>query len=292
MGEKKISINVQGLSRRDIEQQKCFAADEGQVFVFTDLRSAEPTILANYSKDPNYLAATLHMIGKRPYYNKDGLLMISCPYIMIASVFPKWAKEIRDVFESTDYPGGVSGFDYWVIDDDHVKKKVKKRNNAKSLALAIVYGMGAKHMVEKANKEKFELAMSEAKEFKNLFWKTFKQAKILGDKLASMYTAVGHLENEFGYVVYPSADYKCLNAIIQSTVSGLIDWFSMMFFARCKEAAFVTVIHDELLFSIPTERESDIKKLFYKVQDELNSQLGWEAPVSFGWTTSNTWAIK
>lgn len=290
---KKISINIQGLSRRDAEQQRCFVADEGRIFVFNDLNSAEPTVLAHYSQDPNYLNATLHMVGKKPYYASNGTLMINDPYLMVASRFPLWKEFIADVFNSKDYPEGVSGFDCWTVDKKKVLEKIGSiRDSAKMWGLALVYGMGVKRMVLAAQMEKKDLSLEDAKAFKKVFWATFPLAKRLGEKLIVQYNSLGYILNDFGYALYPEAEYKCMNALIQSTVSGIMDFFNYLFFTKCQEAEFVTIIHDENCMQIPIAKEEEIKRIFYECQDEMNRQLGWSVPVTFGWKTSRTFEIK
>ena len=290
---KKVSINIQGLSRRDAEQQRCFVADDNKIFVFNDLDSAEPTVLAHYSQDPNYLNATLRMKGKAPYYTSNGMLMISDPYLMVASRFPTWEAEVAKAFNSREYPDGISGFDCWVVNKKLVIDKLGSiRDSAKMWGLALVYGMGVNRMVLAAQMEKKNLSSAEAKAFKKLFWETFAMAKKLSDKLIVQYNSLGHIVNDFGYALYPTADYKCMNALVQSTVSGIMDFFNDIFFTRCQEAEFVTLIHDETCMQIPSDKEGEIKKIFYECQDEMNRRLGWSVPVTFGWKTSKTFEIK
>jgi len=287
------SINCQGLSRRDRIQQECFEADNNKVFIYADLAAGEPTVLAHYSQDPNYLNATLRMIGKRPYYDKTGVLILSDPYIMVASKFAKWKVAIREAFEATDYEGGKSGFDMWVENEDVVKARVKKiRNYAKTLGLALVYGMGAKRMVLQAQMNRFDLTLKEAKEFKDLFWSIFPYAKKLGDKLAVQFASKGVIINDFGYALYPEADYKCMNAVIQSSVSGIMDLFGMIFFEKTKKARFITYIHDEIVFEVVKEDLDQVKAIFYDSVQQLNKMLGWSVPIRFGWAESETFYIE
>jgi DNA polymerase I-like protein with 3'-5' exonuclease and polymerase domains len=288
---RKPTINPQGLSRRDSSQQKCFVADEGQIFVFSDLAAAEPTITAYYSKDPNYLACTLHMVGKRPYYNSKGMLVIDDIYLCVASRFVKWKDEIRKAFEG--YYDGVQGYDQWLINPESISKGVLKkiRGYAKVIALALAYGLGSKKMVLIAQQNGFELTMTEAKSFRDLYWSTFPLVDKLGKKLITQYNSLGHIMNDFGYCLYPTSDHKVLNALIQSTVSGVMDLFNLIFFTKCQEALYVVNIHDEIIFSIPEDRVAEIKKVFDECVVELNERLGWDVPIRFGWETSKTWDI-
>jgi len=79
--------------------------------------------------------------------------------------------------------------------------------------------------------------------------------------------------------------------LIQSTVSGVMDLFNLIFFTKCQEALYVVNIHDEIIFSIPEDRVVEIKKVFDECVVELNERLGWDVPIRFGWETSKTWDI-
>jgi DNA polymerase I-like protein with 3'-5' exonuclease and polymerase domains len=248
--------------------------------------------MAHYSQDPNYLNATLYMKGKRPHYDRNGLLVIADPYLMASSRFPKWAPEIRDAFETTY--DGVSGFDIWVQNKSLITDGVLKdlRPKTKTIGLAIIYGLGPKNMVLHAAKNGFEMSYKDTKAYFKLFWDTFRLAKVLGEKLEIQYNSKGYILNDFGYALYPDAGYKCLNALVQSTVSGLVDYVNYKFFTRCQEAEFVTVIHDEVVFQVPENKTQEIKKIFYQTLDEVNAELGWTVKVSFGWKESKTFFVK
>jgi hypothetical protein len=266
-------------------------ADEGEVIIASDLISAEPSVTANYSKDPNYLDATLNMIGKRPFYNKDGLLKIDDIYLMVASRFPSWAIEVRQAFEA--YYDGVQGYDLWLTNPEYLQKKVLKnvRSKSKTLSLSLAYGVGVNRMTLVAQQNQFDLSMAEAKAFKKLYWATFPLVKSLSNKLASDYKLTGVLQNDFGYCLYPSSDYKVLNSLIQSSVSGIIDLFNVLFFTRCPEAIYYLIIHDEVIFSVKEENVEKVRSFYYKCVDELNQLLGWSVPIRFGWESSKTFYI-
>lgn len=276
----------------------CFEVDSGfllvrqggQTFVSGNC-AAEPTVTAHYSKDPNYLNCTLHMVGKRPYYDSKEMLVIDDIYLCVASRFPKWKEDIRRAFES--YYNGVQGYDQWLINPETISKGVLKkiRGYAKIIALALAYGLGPKKMVLIAQQNGFELTASEAKTFKNLYWSTFSLVKSLGDKLISTYHSTGVLQNDFGYCLYPDSDYKVLNALIQSTVSGIMDLFNVLFFTKCPEAWYVVVIHDEIVFSIPEDKLDTVRSVFNECVTELNKILGWDVPIRFGWEVSKTFDI-
>ena len=300
-------LNVQGMSRRNAEQQQCIVADEGHIFVASDMSAGEPSVTAHYSRDANYLAATFDMVGKRPFYDDDGLLIISDVYLMVASKFPKWVGQVRDAFESKwkkilDHKGkaswihdvnGIKGYDLWVQDSDAIAKSILKgiRGQAKALALGIAYGMGAAKMCHVAQQNGFSLTREEARAFKNLYWETFKNIKTLETKLAKLYKQNGVLVNDFGYALYPDSEHKVLNSFIQSNVAGIVDLLSKLFFERCDYARYVVNIHDEIVFQVPINKLEECKKIYQECIDELNSILGWSVDLRFGWDESTTWNI-
>jgi DNA polymerase I-like protein with 3'-5' exonuclease and polymerase domains len=289
---REVNLNYQGLSRRNKSQQTCLLADTGNTLVFSDCDSAEPTVLAHYSQDPNYLAATVRMKGKVPYYNRDGLLVISDPYLMAGSRFNKWSSEIREVFEA-DY-SGVKGFEMWVTKKSLITDDLLKdiRPKLKTLGLGTVYGLGPTNMVLFAAQNQFEMSKVEAKTFHTIFWDTFKYAKVLEKKLVVQYNSLGYIQNDFGYCLYPNKPHKVLNSLIQSSVSGIVDLLCFIFFKKCKYAKFQGILHDEIIFQAPTELLAEAKKLYYESVDELNKMLKWTVKVNFGWKESQTYYVK
>ncbi len=286
-----VSLNPQGLNRRNKSQQTCIVADEGKIFVMSDAAQGEPTVTAYYSKDRNYNLAAFGMVGKRPYYNEEGLLIISDIYLMTASRFPSWKDEIRNAFEN--YYDGVQGYDLWITDPEYIQKKVlkKTRGLAKILALGIAYSMGPKKMVLTAQQNGYELTEKEAKDFKKLYKVTYPLVGMLEKKLQDAYSSCGVLQNDFGYCLYPDSMHKVLNSWIQSSVAGIIDLLALMFFERCPEAEYVVNTHDELCFQIPIDKVEEIKQIYMDTVKDLNKTLGWDVPISFGWEMSNTWYI-
>ena len=283
MSKKRTNLNCQGMSRRSKSLMSAIVADPNYVIISTDLSAAEPTITAHYSQDPNYRLAVVDMQGKAPYYNEDGMLVISDIYLMVASRFPLWSDAISEIFNSM-YDGKTFA-EKWLEDSEYLTKgPLKKiRNIAKTLALALAYGVGPKKMVMISLQAGYPLTVKQAKEFFKLYWDTFPRVKILSDFLAEKFKRDGYLQTDFGYCLYPDADYKCLNAVIQSTVSGIINYFSYKFFRKVPEVFFNTIIHDELIFQVPIEDKDRIKEVFFDCVKELNDELGWSVDIGFGW---------
>jgi len=179
---------------------------------------------------------------------------------------------------------GLSFAEQWVKEPDMIKNRLKKeRAFHKILILGIGYAMGPAHMVEAAMAGGYELSMRDAKEFFKAYWSLFKGVKLLGAALEDQFKQTGYLVNLFGYRLIPDVEYKCLNYFIQSSVSGLINSLCYKFFTICPDAKFTTIIHDEIIFSIPESQKEEAKSLFNQALESLNNDLGWEIKVRTGW---------
>jgi DNA polymerase I-like protein with 3'-5' exonuclease and polymerase domains len=278
-----VRLNVQAMSRRSESLMKSVVASPGFVFVSADLGAAEPSILSQYSKDPNYIKASFGMKGKAPYFDKEGTLIIDDIYLMVASRFPRWEVDILKAYYAKY--DGLSFAEKWLEDPEYIAKKVlgKIRKVAKSMILGLSYGLGPKKLVLITKQAGMDINLKEAKAFFNLYWKMFPKVKMLGQKLEEMYDSVGYIQNDFGYALYPSAGYKCLNALIQSTVAGIMAYFVQLYFEENEWVRFVTQIHDEFIFEVPVDRIEEAKTEFYKAVAKLNKSLQWDIPLSFGW---------
>jgi len=287
MAAKKINLNPQGISRKEKTLMQSILADPDHVFCSSDIVSAEPSITAHYSQDTNYRLATVDMVGKRPYYDKSNLLVVDDIYLMLASVYPEWAATVREVFNETY--DGMRGFDKWMEDSEFIKHILKRvRGPAKSLGLGIGYGLGPKNMILFAAENGFEMSLAETRAFFKLYWDTFPRVRLLAKKLEKMYKEKGYIQNEFGFCLYPSDAYKCLNYLIQSSVTGLMHVLKGLYFNRNPWIDFVLIMHDELVFQVPEHRQEEAKRIYFECVDELNKMLGWSVQMRFGWNTGKT----
>jgi hypothetical protein len=283
------NLNVQGMSRRDKSLMSCIVADPGQVVVSSDISSGEPSVLAHYSQDINYRLATVDMIGKQPYLDKSGMLIIDDIYLMVASKYPDWKGPIQDAFHAT-YDGKTFA-EKWLEEPEYLSKKVLGhiRNQAKICCLGISYSMGPKKLVLTAAQNSFDLSLKEARVFYNAYWETFPRVKLLSDKLKAMHSKQGYLINDFGFVLYPDSPHKCLNYLIQSSVTGLMHVFKQLAFTRPDLLEFLVEVHDESLMSVPIDKVAEAKEHYFKCVDELNRMLNWSVKMRFGWVEGKNW---
>jgi hypothetical protein len=299
-------LNIQGLSRKFEPLMSCLVPDPNHAFVSIDLSAGEPTVTTHFSRDPNYYNATFGMVGKEPYYDRQGVLQIDDIYLMGMSVSPMGKDRMRALFNSkfphVIYQEGVyyeerclapvppvtvqerSFAQQWVADKQVILNQIKsERAFHKILILGLGYSMGPKHMVESAYKAGYKLSKKDAKAFFDAYWDLFKGVAELRDRLEAQFLVKGHLTNAFGYRLYPDPSYKALNYFIQSSVSGIMNVLKAKFFAVCPSAKYVTTIHDELILQVPTDQLQQAKDLMDLAVASLNQDLNWTVKVRTGW---------
>lgn len=279
-------VNPQGLSRRCKPLMSSIIADPGYSFVSVDLVSGEPTCTTHFSKDKYYRAAAFDMVGKAPYWDGD-VLMIDDIYLMTASVSPMGRDKVKQWWAD-----GLA--EKWLVDAEGFKARVKAdRQLHKVLCLGLSYGMGPKKLIMTANQNGYELSPYNAKQFFRAYWELFAGVRRLSDRLIAMNKRDGHLVTEFGYRLVPGADYKCLNAYIQSSVSGIISILVPSFYSQAPYCKHSMVVHDEAIFQCPTERLDEAKQAMERAVKHVNELLGWSVDVRTGWAVgSNLYEAK
>lgn len=276
------SLNAQGLSRNLKPLMTSIVADPGMVIFASDLAAAEPGVTSQMSGDRNYYDASFGMIGKQPYYDGD-VLKIDDLYLTVMSVSPIGAADMRRAFVDLDIANR------WLTHAEEIKKALKTpRQLHKVLALAIAYGLGPKGIIRTAKQAGFEITPQVAKAFYEAYWKLFSGVRGLGKRLELEFQRTGHLVNPFGFRLVPDAHYKCLNAMIQSTVSGIMFALNAKFFTVCPWAEYGTTLHDEVIGQIPIGREDETRKLLELCAADLTEDLGWTIPIRTGWNTGPT----
>ena len=273
-------LNVQGLARKAPEIMKHILPEDGCVLVSIDLSAGEPTITTEFSKDPNYRYATFDGIGKVPHY-QDGVLMIDDLYLMVASVNPVTADDMREAFPMIR--------DSWLADPELVKKKLDRiRKLNKMGALALGYGMGPKKMVRQFNDAGFRIDMKQAQGFFNAYWLLFKCIKKFGERLQRQVEIDGYIVNPFGYRLVPEK-IKAFNYFIQSSVSGQMAVFNIKLLAAAPYCRLLTIIHDELLVEVPESRLEEFKLAKELATKSLNDDLAWSVDVRTGFAVGVDW---
>ena len=276
-------LNVQAMARKEERLMGNIIADPGHVFVSIDLSAGEPSIITHFSQDPYYRAAIFDMVGKEPYYDASGVLMIDDIYLMGMSISPMGKDRLRDVFQNHKFDG-LSFAQAWTKDPEIIKAFLKaERAFHKVLILGIGYAMGPSKMTLEAFQEGFQLDLQDARKFFKSYWKLIGKVQGLSDNLTERATETGYLINPFGFRCVPDPMYKSLNYFIQSSINGLISCLCVKFFDVCQDAKFITIIHDEVILQIPEDKVQEAKALMQKAVESLNEDLGWSVKIRTGW---------
>lgn len=280
-------LNVQGLARRDKRLMGAMVADPDHTLVSIDLSAGEPTIITHFTNDYYYRQATFGMVGKAPYYDEAGVLLIDDIYLMGMSVSPLGKTKLRSVFSETfTTPRGESltASEQWVRDPDVVKVRLKnERAFHKVLILGIGYEMGPKKMVQAALQAGHILGIKDAKAFHQAYWDLFKNVRTFGRMKQIQFERDGVLINPFGFRLLPDKPHKCLNYFIQSSINGVMNILCGKYFVIYPAAKLLTIIHDEILINVPTAALETARTEFDRCVDSLNEDLGWSVKIRCGW---------
>ena len=279
-------LNVQGLARRDKGLMSSLLPPPGYVFVSIDLSSGEPTVTGEFSKDKNYLYATVDGVGQPPEY-RNGILMLDDIYLMTASVSPLARQEVWDKFHKASFDG-KSFAEMWVSDSDRVRSEFKHtRTMHKRLCLGLGYGMGPQKMVTSMYETGYSLDFKTAKQFQKVYWELFSGVRRFADKLSLEMESQGQIINPFGYRL-TCAPNKAYNYFCQSSVSGIMHVFGAKLFSAAPWARFVVLIHDEFIVAVPEDRVEEFKKIKDLATDSLNADLGWEVKIRTGFVPGDS----
>lgn len=298
--EQRYRLNPQGLARRDKPLMSAIMAPPGETLVSCDLASGEPTCTTHYSQDKNYADATFNMVGKAPYYDPSMVLKIDNLYLTVMSVSPMGKALARELF-NTKYKGS-SFAERWQANSDYdghpfqdwLKDQIKPQYAFHKMGtLGMGYAMGPKKFQNAAYDAGHVIDFAGAKAFYQQYWALFAGIKRFANVCANNFMKRGFLVNEFGYRLIPDKDYKAFNYWIQSTVSGIMHVLCAKFFALAPYCKFVLVIHDEVIFTCPTEMLDKARNAMKQAEASLNANLQWRVNMRVGWATgSNMYEAK
>jgi hypothetical protein len=279
-------VNLPAIARRDERFMGCWEADPDCIFVSSDFTSLEPSITAHFSQDEYYMYATYGGIGKRPFIDDRGVLMIDDIYLMTASVLPGMSSQIISYFAKPE------NLDKWLQDPEIIKNDplIKPlRKKAKPACLGFNYGMGPKRFVSQSYEAGTTVNLDDARAMYKEYWKLFKDIRVLTQKLEIHIKKHGFIDNPFGYRL-STEPHKGYNAYIQSSASGVLDILNLYFFDACPWAKLIAIIHDEILYQIPINKIEETLKIQNECVDKLNKALGFSIPMRLGFTTGKTFA--
>lgn len=279
-------VNLPALARRDSRLMSCLSpAKPDHVFISSDFSSLEPSITAQFSKDPYYTYTTCTGVGKRPYIDEAGVLMIDDVYLMTASVMPNSKEKVLAVFRDP------VNCDLWLTDKNQIKEGLlkKERKDAKPACLGFNYGMGPKRYVNQSFDAGNIVSLSEAKAMYRAYWNLYEGIGKLARALEIKLKKNGHIVNPFGYRM-STEPHKGYNAFIQSSASGVVDLLCLQFFPNCPWAEFLTLVHDEVVYSVPKDKVEETKRIQDETVKDLNKTLGFDIPMRLGFCVAKTFA--
>jgi hypothetical protein len=245
---------------------------KGKVFVSGNC-AGEPTITTYYTKDKHYslLNGTEPFA---PYWNAEGVLVISDIYLCTLSMFPKGQEVLLEAW-NRNWPQG-SFVDQWAHDKEVVKDYLgSPRTGFKAVALGLSYGMRPNKLRQTIRMFGWECTKEEAQKLYNNYWSFYsglsKFIKAAGAKAKRQ----GYLVNEFGFRSSPEPN-KAFNWFIQSSVNPIINIFTLKVTELAPWAEYIVIIHDEVVFEIPEERTAEFKKICDESEAYLNSIINWK----------------
>jgi len=279
-------VNLPALARRDERLMECILpARKGDVFISSDFTALEPSITSQYSKDEYYTYASYTGVGKKPYIDDKGVLRIPDVYLMFASVDPRFKNKVLDFFSKDE------NCQLWLDNPDIIKDKYlkKERKKSKPAVLGFGYGMGWKKFISQSFDAGDIVTPKESKGAHKAYWKLFKDIADLAKKLEIQLTKKGHIVNQFGYRM-TTESHKGYNAMIQSSASGVVDLLCLDFFPRCPEATFVSLVHDEVIYSCSKENIEVCRSKQAESVKWLNKTLQFDIPMRLGFQIAPTFA--
>lgn len=304
-------LNILAFSRRDKDLASCIQAHTGNILVGMDLTAGEPTVTAHYSKDPAYRFATLDGVGKAPYWDDNGTLMLDDIYLMVMSRSPLGAAKMKALWNQS-WPAGDFATQ-WVTKPKVIKSAVEDdRQLHKMICLALGYGLGADKMQRQVY-EQFSknLSIEQCKEFKRVYWQIFAELDSFVKRCTHVAKRTGYIINDFGYRVTLNNSgvrpfdntHKAFNYLIQSSVSGIMHVLIKLIDEECRNEGFfigdlgndfsdsmrlITVIHDELVYEVNEDAIDRFETCKKQAVIRLNEYLNWSVPVRVGFSPGKT----
>lgn len=268
-------LNILALDRRDKGFMQTLLADNGRTLVSIDLVAGEPTVVANFSKDVYYNYATVSGVGKRPYWDKNRL-MIDDIYLMFASCTPVGHDILKKEFS----------IDEWMTNPEEVKSKLKKiRQLHKVAALGLSYTMGPKKLQKTFIEAGHYYDEETCQAIYSSYWSLFADVKQFSDKLGRAVKSNKYLLNPFGFRCYPENPRLAFNYFCQSAVNGIMAILTMCIDEQAPYAKLITTIHDENIYSIAEDKIEEFRKAVLVGTKELNDSINWSVPIRTGFAT-------
>jgi DNA polymerase I-like protein with 3'-5' exonuclease and polymerase domains len=148
--------------------------------------------------------------------------------------------------------------------------------------------MGPKTLVSHAYDAGHVISFADAKKFHQAYWHVFSGMRSFSQRMSKLVKAQGFVINAFGYRCTPEP-HKAFNAVIQSSVSGLINVLCLKLLHLATYASLITVIHDELLLEVPDDKVDEFRTHLAAALASLNDDLGWTIKIRTGMVVGKDW---
>ncbi len=298
-----VKLNAQGLARKEKGLMSCLVVEDPEncEFCSFDLKAGEPTIIANFSRDKNYIKIARDMNGVKPYWDEQGILITNDFYVTYMSLSPITRDLIRKMWDD-----GI--FEKWVETDgkcvtDYIEKEdviingepaekitlkfSDKRTDHKILFLMTNYGCSFKKAQESMAERNNDLSAKDAKRMIENYWRVlFPEVGKLRDRLIMVIEKTGWLITPFGFRVCPDEARLAYNYTIQSSVSvimkELVVYMQSLIDKGEFDAELVTIIHDELIYRIRKDQTDRFYAALQGKADEITKRLKWVCPIQLG----------
>lgn len=248
--------NLMNLPRDDQRIKECFVARQGKVFVSADYSQLEPRVFSYYSQDKRLMDV---FNGDDDFYSFVGM-------------------ETFDLYDCTPRKDGST-------EAFGVKYK-KRRDDAKTIALATAYGATAYQLMKTTGKSE-----QETQEDIDTYFEKFPGVKKMMDDAHTIAKKNGYVTSLFGRPrrmpeakkidkIYGSGNlpYEARNLLnlavnhrIQSTGASIVNRASVAFYINCKKAGIdckvVNQIHDELVVECNQENAENVALLLQEAME-------------------------
>lgn len=289
-------INGLALCRSSKRNMEPFKPDEGKVFVAGDIISCEPVIQCNLTGDDTLIYQTFGGIGKHPYINDDGILMIDDVYLAFSSINPVTGEKIKDLFNNEKFNvNGKRVFwdEAWVMEGgkDTVKSHpiIKKfRKFCKNACLGLSYGLKGdtpdksdtehglrNHML----KEGYKMSSEQAWECYSQYWGMYPKIDAFRKGLENAMRNGKTIMNPLGFRVNTKPK-DAFNGVIQSTTSSILSLWEYALEERLgDDYQHVLCIHDELCLMAAEEKAGHVMSVMREELSNINKALKWTYPL-------------
>lgn len=172
-----------------------------------------------------------------------------------------------------------------------------QRRNAKAVNFGIIYGISSFGL-----SQDLSISRSEAKEYIDNYFKTYKTVKIYLDNLVECGKNNGYVKTLFGrrrpvpelsggnFMQRQFGERVCMNAPVQGTAADIMKIAMINVAKRLKlegcKACIVLQVHDELLIEAPVQEKDLVIKLLC---EEMMNAAQLPVPLSVEAASGNTW---